>query len=135
MKALALNPWVWLIAAAVLLASVGGGYWWGHTAAATSCKAKAGAATTKVEKVEDRRDENIDKIAAATAGAVAAALNENRGSTDESTERIRTVVVPGACRAVDPGILRELRAARDDANAALGIGVRPGASGADPADP
>lgn len=135
MRALLLNPWAYLIAAAVLLGSVGGGYWWGHTAAATTCQAKAGGAAAKVERIEDRRDAVIDQVAAATAGAVAAALNQNRGSTDESVERIRTVVVPADCRAVDPDVLRELRAARDDANAALRSGLRPGAAGAAPADP
>jgi len=135
MKALLLNPWTYLIAVAVVLGSVGGGYWWGHTAAATTCKARAGGAAAKVERVEDQRDAAIDKVAAATASAVAAALNQNRGSTDESVERIRTVVVPADCRAVDPDVLRELRAARDDANAALGSGLRSSAAGAPPADP
>lgn len=135
MKALLLNPWTWLIAAAVLLSAVGGGYWWGHTAAANSCAAKAGKAGAKVEAAEDRRDANIDAIASATAGAVAAALTQNRSSTDESVERIRTVVVPGACSAVDPAIVRELRDARDGINAALGVGVRLDPAGTDTAHP
>lgn len=131
---LLLNPWTWLAALLVLAAAVGGGYWWGHSSASTACQARAGSAAGKVEASEDRRDENIDAIAAATAGAVAAALNDNRGTTDESTARIRTVVVPGDCRAVDPVIVRELRAAADDANAALRAGLRPDAAGARSAD-
>jgi hypothetical protein len=130
-----LNPYAWLIAVAVLLSSVGGGYWWGHTAAATSCAAKAGKAVGKAVDVGDRRDTKVDAIGQSTAAATGAALNRNRNATDESVERIRTVIVPGPCRAVDPAILRELRAARDGANTALGIGVRPGSAGAGAADP
>lgn len=121
--------------ALVVALSVAGGFYWGHSSAADACAAKAGKATAKVEKAEDKRDENIDAIAAATAGAVAAAMNDNRAESNESTDRIRTVVVPGPCRAVDPDILRELRAAADDANAALGIRVRPVPSGPGAAGP
>lgn len=135
MKTLLLNPWAWLIAAVVLLAAVGAGYWWGRSAATTACAAKAGTGAAKIEAAEDKRDERIDAVAAATASAVAAALNQNRSSADESAARILTVEVPAPCRAVDPVSLRELRAARDDANAALGISVRPDAAGADPARP
>jgi len=130
-----LSPYVWLGALLALLGALGGGYWWGHSAAAASCAARAGKASAKIEQAEDRRDANIEAIATATGASVAAALSANRGSTDESTERIRTVVVPGACAAVDPDILRELRAARDDANAALGVGVRPASSGASASHP
>lgn len=132
---LLLNPWTWLAIVLVLAASVGGGYWWGYSAAANSCAARGGNAKDKIERVEDRRDANVDAIGADTAGKVAAGVNQNRGSTDESAERIRTVYVPGDCRAVDPDILRELRAARDDANAALGVGVRPDPAGAPAARP
>lgn len=135
MKALLFNPWTYLIVVAVMALSIGGGYRLGHTAATTSCAAKAGKAAAKVEAAEDRRDANIDAIGATTATGVAGALNQNRGTTDDSVERIRTIVVPGDCRAVDPGIVRELRAARDDANAALGVGLRPGTAEPDPAHP
>lgn len=111
------------------------GYWLGSSAAKDACAAKAGTAAAKVEKAEDRRDVNIDAIASATAGAVAAAMNDNRATSNDSSEKIRTVVVPGPCRAVDPSILLELRTAADSANAALGIGVRPGAAGPGPAHP
>lgn len=133
-RPLLLNPYAWLIAVVVLALAVCGGYWWGHTAAATSCAAKAGAAGARVERAEDRRDANVEAIATATAAAVAATITENRGSTDESTERIRTVVVPGACRRADPVVVRELRAARDDVNAAIRAGLRLEPTGADPAD-
>lgn len=133
----ALELWVArLLGAAVVLAlAVGGGFWWGHATSAHSCEARAGRANANAEAAEDRRDANIDAIGAATGAAVAQALAQNRSDTDESTDRIRTIVVPGACRDVDPGILRELDAARAAANAALGIGVRPGAAGPGAADP
>jgi hypothetical protein len=129
-RLLLLNPYAWLIAAAVLLSSGGGGYWWGHTAAATSCKAAAIKPLTKAANAGARRDAHVDAIGQASAAATDAALNRNRNATDESAQRIRTVVVPGPCRLVDPGILRELRNARDGTNAALGVGVRQGAAGA-----
>jgi hypothetical protein len=129
------NPYFILAGLLALGGALGGGYWWGHGAASDACVADAAKLAGKVESAEDRRDTNVEAIATAAATAAAAALNENRGTTHESVERIRTVVVPADCRAVDPGILRELRAARDGANAALGIGVRPAGAGTDPADP
>ena len=130
-----MNPYFILAGVLALVGAFGGGYWRGNVAASDACAADKLDVVTKVESTEDTRDENIEAIATAAATATAAAMNQNRGSTNESSERIRTVVVPGACRAVDPAILFELRAARDDANAALGIGVRPVAAGADPANP
>jgi hypothetical protein len=106
----------------------GGMYWWGGNNARNACAAKAGKESAKIEKAEDKRDIAIDGIAAATAEAVAAELNRNRGLSDERAERIRVVEVPGACRNIDPAIMRELRAAADGANAALGIGVRSAAA-------
>jgi len=132
---LLLSPWFWLIAAVLLLATGSGGYWWGHRTAASSCAAKADAAAAKVEAAEDARDANVEAVATATAAAVAGALATNRGYADGSEGRIRTVVVPGDCRAVDPVIVRELREAADDVNAALGVRVRPAATGPGPADP
>lgn len=130
-----MNPYLILGAGLAIGAAAGVGYWRGHTAATDACVADAAKLAGKVEAAEDKRDTNVEAIATAAATAAAAALNENRGTTHESVERIRTVVVPADCRAVDPDILRELRAARDGANAALGIGVRPGAAGTDSADP
>lgn len=130
-----MNPYLILGAVLAIGAAAGGGYWRGHVAATNACAANAAKEVGKVEAAEDRRDENIEAIATAAATAAAAALNENRGTTYESVERIRTVEVPADCRRVDPVVLRELRAARDGANAALGVGVRPVAAGTDPADP
>jgi len=129
------NPYFILAGVLALGAALGGGYWWGYGAASDACVADTAKLTGKVEAAEDKRDANVEAIATEAATAAAAALNENRGTTHESVERIRTVVVPTDCRAVDPGILRELRSARDGANAALGLGVRPAGSGADPTDP
>ena len=130
-----MNPYLILAGVLALVGAFGGGYWRGNVAASDACKAEKLDVVTKVESTEDARDANIEAIATAAATATAAAMNENRGATNESSERIRTIVVPGACRAVDPAILLELRQARDDANAALGVGVRPDAAGADPTDP
>lgn len=130
-----MNPYFILAGVLALVGAFGGGYWRGNVAASDACEADKGRAVVKTEAAEDTRDENIEAIATAAATATAAAMNQNRGSTNESSERIRTVVVPADCRAVDPAILFELRAARDDANAALGVGVRPVATGADPGNP
>ncbi len=113
----------------------GGMYWWGGNNARNACAAANGKASAKVEEAEDKRDANIENIATATANAVAAELNRNRGQSDERSERIRIVEVPGACRNIDPAIVRELRQAADGINATLGIGVRsdtPGTSAANP---
>lgn len=130
-----MNPYVILGVVLAIGAAAGGGYWRGHVAATNACAANAAKEIGMVEAAEDRRDANIEAIATAAATATAAAMNENRGATNESSERIRTVVVPGPCRAVDPAILLELRQARDDANAALGVGLRPDTAGAAPANP
>lgn len=130
-----MNPYFILAGVLAFGAACGGSFLYGKSVEADKCEAAKSRVVTKVESAEDARDENIEAIATAAATATAAAMNANRGSTNESSERIRTIVVPGACRAVDPAILFELRAAADDANAALRAGVRPVAAGADPADP
>lgn len=129
------NPYAWLAALLILIATGAGCYWWGGNNARNACAAANGKANAKLESAEDKRDTNIEQIATAAARATAAEMNQNRGQTDESSERIRTVVVPGACRAVDPGIVRELRQARDDANTALGIRMRSSATERPAADP
>ncbi len=130
-----MNPYLILGAVLAIGAAGAGGFFYGKSVEADACIADAAKEAGKVESAEDKRDANVEAIATAAATAAAAALNENRGTTHESVERIRTVVVPADCRAVDPDILRELRTARDGANAALGIGVRPAGTGADSADP
>ena len=130
-----MNPYLILAGVLAFGSACGGSFLYGKSVAADKCEADKGRAVVKVEAAEDTRDANIEAIATAAATAAAAAMNENRGVTNESSERIRTIVVPGACRAVDPAILYELRQARDDANAALGGSLRPVAAGADPTDP
>ncbi len=103
----------------------GGMYWWGGNNARNACAAANGKASAKVEKAEDRRDLAVEDIATATATAVAAELNQNRSDANDRAERIRIVEVPGACRNIDPAIVRELRQAADGVNAALGVRVRP----------
>lgn len=138
MRMLALNPKAYAVAVVVMLGfgltGLLGGFVGGYVVRGWKCKASAGTAAAKVERVEDRRDENIEAIASATAGAVAAAITENRSDTHASVHTIRTVEVPAACRDVPADILRELRAGAESANAALGVGVRPGAAGAGAAD-
>ena len=128
------TPYLVLGGVLAVVGAFGGGFLYGKSVEKDACIADAAKAAGKVEAAEDKRDENIEAIATAAATAAAAAMNDNRGTTYESVERIRTVEVPADCRRVDPVVLRELRAARDGANAALGVGVRPGAAGADPAD-
>lgn len=130
-----MNPYVILAGVLAVGAACGGSFLYGKSVEADACEAAKGRAVVKTEAAEDTRDENIEAIAVAAAIAAAAAMNENRGATNESSERIRTIVVPSACRAVDPAILRELRSAADDANAALGVGMRPAPAGTDSTDP
>lgn len=130
-----MNPYFILAGVLAFGAACGGSFLYGKSVEADACEAAKGRAVVKTEAAEDTRDEKIEAIATAAATATAAAMNANRGSTNESSERIRTVVVPGACRAVDPAILFELRAAQAAANASLGVGVRPATPGADPANP
>ncbi len=130
-----MNPYLILAGVLAFGSACGGSFLYGKSVEADACEAEKGRVVVKTEAAEDTRDANIEAIATAAATATAAAMNENRGATNESSERIRTIVVPGACRAVDPSILFELRQARDDANAALGVGVRPDPAGADSANP
>lgn len=118
-----IRPYLRLIGLVALLAYGGGMYWWGGSNARNACAAKAGKASAKIEAREDRRDQAVDAIGAETDKAVNTEQNLNRSRTDESAHRIRTVVVPGNCRAVDPAVVRELQQAADDANATLGSGL------------
>jgi hypothetical protein len=112
------------------LALVGGGYWFGCRTTADHFKAKTGVALEDAIKAGNKVGAAIDAIGTTTTATTAAAVNDNRGSTDESVARIRTVVVPGPCADVPAPILRELDAARDDANTALRNGLRSRAAAA-----
>lgn len=130
-----MNPYAILAALLLWIASAVGSFFWGRHVEGNARDAAAKTAGDKIEAVEDKRDANVDAIGAAVAAGVAAALNENGSTTHESAERIRTVVVPGPCRDVDPGIVRELAQATDDANATLRSGLRFAATRAAAADP
>ena len=130
-----MNPYAILAALLLWIASAVGSFFWGRHVEGNARDAAAKAAGDKIEAVEDKRDTNVDAIGAAVAAGVAAALNENGSTTHESAERIRTVLVPGTCRDVDPGIVRELAQATDDANTTLRVGLRSAASRAAAADP
>lgn len=132
---LLLNPWTYLVLLLGCALLVFGGYRWGARATADHFQAATGKTLEQAIVAANKVSVAVDRIGADTTHAIAAAVNDNRGSTDESTERIRTVVVPGDCRAVPADIVRELAAARDDANAALRAGVRPGATGPAAAHP
>lgn len=133
MKLLFLNPYFWLTVVVLSLALVGGGYWFGCRTTADHFKAATGKTLEQAIADSNAKGAAIDKIGSDTSHATAAAVNDNRGSTDESTARIRTVVVDGPCRDVPAVIVHELDTARDDANGALRAGLRSRATGADAA--
>lgn len=82
-----------------------------------------------------QRQRDAETIGTAVASATAAALHQNAGSSNESVERIRTVVVPAECRDVDAASLHELRTATAAANRTLGDGLRSLAPGTGAGDP
>lgn len=133
MRLLLLNPWFWLVLVVGLLVLVGGGYWWGATNASAACGNDAGKQANRAEAAEDARDSAVDAVGERTRAATNAAYNDTRGTADERAQRIRTVVVPGDCRAVDPAIVRELDDARERINAKIRGDLRPGAPQPDPA--
>lgn len=124
------NPYVALGVVLGSLLALAGAFTAGYVVRGWKDGAAAGRAATTTEAAEDTRDFNIEAIGTAAGAAAAAAVNQNRSDTDASTQRIRTVVVPGDCARVPDGIVRELAEAAADTNAALGVGVRPGAAGA-----
>lgn len=130
-----MNPWPILAALLLLVATTVCGFFYGQHVGKQACKASAFVDVTASVKSANKTGAAIDGIAAASAVNTAAHLNTNRSATDESAERIRTVVVPGDCRRVDPAVVRELRGARDEANAAIGAGLRQGPAGSAAADP
>jgi hypothetical protein len=124
MRLLFLNPYFWLTVVILSLALAGGGFWYGCRVTTDHWKAATGKTLEEAVKDSNARGAAIDKIGSDTSHATAAAVNDNRGSTDESTARIRTVVLDGPCRDVPAVIVHELDSARDDANTALRAGLR-----------
>jgi hypothetical protein len=127
------NPYTPLVAALLLVASFIGGCVHGQRGAKDACVAAAGAALAGAKGAQDTRDAAIDTLGAQTAAGRDAAVNDTRSTAHASAERIRTVVVPGDCRDVDPVVLRETGEAIDRVNAKIRSGVRQRAAGGDPA--
>ena len=130
-----INPYAILGAVLFWIVSITSAFFYGQHVANAEHGAKQGVIAASVEAKEDKRDVAIDAIGTAAREGVLAALNENRNLGNERTERIRTVVVPSDCRAVNPAILRELSAAGNDINAALRSGLRPSTAPASATNP
>lgn len=124
-----MNPWI-IIGFLVMLVVTGlGSCSYGKQLGKQACAAKAGVQLTTTKGVQDQRDVNVEAIGTATAKTAQAAANETRTNTNESIERIRTVMVPGPCRDVDPVIVREHAESQQRINAKIRSGVRPAAAG------
>lgn len=124
---------VYAILAAVLLFAVTnvGSFFFGKHYGQLGQQAKAGSALAGQVADQNKANTSIDATGASTRASVSGALNENRSSTHAAIERIRTVVVPGPCRDVDPVVLREAGEAVDRVNAKIRGGLRPGTAGTD----
>ncbi|MFO3704411.1 hypothetical protein ACI6Q5_05365 [Xanthomonas codiaei] len=124
---------VYAILAAVLLFVVTnvGSFFFGKHYGQLDQRAKAGNAFASQVADQNKTNTAIDAAGASARAAVSGALNENRSSTHAAIERIRTVVVPGPCRDVDPVLLREAGEAVDRVNAKIRGSVRPGTTGTD----
>lgn len=127
-----LDPRVWLALLISAVLCVGGGYQWGKHATTNAVAASASKADHKVATVEATRAAKVEAIGVAASTTVAVALNTNQVRTDESTERIRTVLVPADCRDMPAAVMHELSGEADRINAQIRSGLRPGAAGADP---
>lgn len=124
-----MNPWIIVGFLVMLIATSLGSCSHGKSLGKQACAAKAGVLLATTKSVQDQRDATVDSIGTATAKTAQAAANQTRTSTHESIERIRTVVVPGTCRDVDPAIVREHAEAQQRINAKIRSGVRPAAAG------
>lgn len=127
-----MNPYVIVGVVLLWLGTVAGGGFIGHRMASNACKASAGVVLAENKGAQDARDASIDTIGAQTAAGRDAAAHDTRSATHASAERIRTVVVPGDCRDVDPVVLRETGEGVDRVNAKIRSGLRQRAAGGDP---
>jgi hypothetical protein len=123
-----MNPYAILAAALLLGLTAWQSYEFGHRNARNECGANAGAAASATESAEDRRDENIDGIGQSARDRAAAAEADTKEAAYAGAEVIRTVVVPGPCRAVPAAVVQEHAGAVDRINAKVRSGLRPGAS-------
>lgn len=126
-----MNPYVIVGVVLAWLGTVAVVGFGGHRMASNACKAEAGVVVSENKGVQDARDGTIDTIGAQTAAGRDAAVNDTRSTTHASAERIRTVVVPGDCRNVDPVVLQELEAGRERINAKIRDGLRQRSAGRD----
>ena len=130
-----INPWVLLGAVLVLVGASTGAFLYGKEVGRDGLIAEQAEDAERTRERDAERATNTEAIATAAGAAVAVALNQNTGATNESMERIRTVVVPGECRDADPVVVSELRAGQVDINAALRGGLRRIAAAAGTGDP
>ncbi len=125
-----MNPWA-LLGTLVLLAATGlGSCSYGQHLGQQACAAAAGKAIANTKRAQDSRDAAVDTIGTAARAAADAATTETRSNTHAAIERVRTVVVPGPCRDVDPVIVREHDEAQQRIDAKIRSGVRPAGAGA-----
>ncbi len=125
-----MNPWTLLGALLLLVATGLGSCSYGKHLGRQACAAAAGKAIAVTKRAQDGRDTAIDTIGIAARAAADAATTETRSNTHAAVERVRTVVVPGPCRDVDPAIVREHDEAQQRIDAKIRSGVRPAGAGA-----
>lgn len=119
-----INPYAVLAAVLLLVGSSAASFLYGKSVGRDGLVADQAADVAAQRERDAERQVNVEAIGTAAAAAVAAALNKTAGDANASVERIRTVVVPAECRAVDPASLQELRMGADAANTALRDGLR-----------
>ena len=130
-----INPWLILGVVLAFVAGTTGAFFYGKDVGRDDLIAEQAEQAEKTRERDAERATNTEAIATAAGAAVAMALNQNAGVSNESVERIRTVLVPGECRAADPVVVSELRAGQADINAALRGGLRRIAAATGAGDP
>lgn len=128
-----MNPYTPLVGLLLLVIAFIGGCVHGKRGAEQACGNAVGIAGAAIKGAQDARDGAIDAIGAQTTAGRDAALNDTRSTAHASAERIRTVVVPGDCRDVDPVVLRETGEGIDRVNTKIRGGLRQRAPGGDSA--
>lgn len=125
-----MNPWLIIGFLVALILTGLGSCSYGKHQGEKSCQAAAGKQLGTTKAAQDARDVAIDAGAGKARADADAAVLDTRINTNESIERIRTVVVSGACRDIDPVIVREHTASQQRINAKIRSGVRPDGAGA-----
>jgi hypothetical protein len=130
-----MNPWIFVGFLVTLIVTGLGSCSYGKRLGTQACAAKSGVQLASTKAAQDTRDAAIEVIATETTQASDAAAHQTKVNTHESIERIRTVVVPGPCRDIDPVIVREHAESRARINAKIGSGLRPAGAGTTAASP